>query len=191
MSRFADSIREFKNLRNVAFLGLLVALAVVLSYVASVELGPYIRVGFSNLPNQVAAYLFGPAVGAIFGGVLDVLKWILKPTGPFYPGFTISAIVGGLIYGSFLYKRKPTLLRVFLAQLCVKVFVNVGLNTIWLMQLYDYAVKVILPERVLSNLIMLPIDTAILYGLLKAIDRTIVPMLRNGMNRGNTTKDTK
>lgn len=36
----------------------------------------------------------------IFGGALDVLKYIIKPTGPFFFGFTFDAMLSGIIYGS-------------------------------------------------------------------------------------------
>ncbi len=178
MNRFKESLKEFRELRTVAFTGLMAALAIVLNYVTTINIGPTIKIGFSGLPNQAVAALFGPAAGGIFGGALDVLKWFLRPDGSFFPGFTLSAIAGGVIYGLFLYKRPKTLLRVFLSQLTVKVFVNLFLNTLWLVILYNKAASAILPARALSNLIMLPIDTAIMYFMLKALDRTIVPMLK-------------
>ncbi len=176
--RWKQSIREFKDLRTVVFCGLMAALAVVLGYVASIEIGQYIRIGFSGLPNQVVSYLFGPAIGSIFGGVLDVLKWAIKPTGPYFPGFTLSAFLGGLIYGGFFYKRPISVWRVFLAHLIVTVIVNIGLNTYWLVLLYNRVASVILPARILKNAIMLPIDTFLTYVILKAVDRVIVPQLR-------------
>ena len=172
-SLWIRSLREFKKLNVVAFCGMMCAVAMALNMVASITVGPYIRIGFSGLPNQVVAYLFGPAVGGIFGGALDVIKYILKPEGAFFPGFTISAILGGVIYGAFLYKKKLQIGRVFAAQLLVKVFVNILLNTLWLNMLYGKAFLAILPGRLVSNAVMLPIDTAIMFFMLQAVDRTI------------------
>ena len=153
-SLWIRSLREFKKLNVVAFCGMMCAVAMA-------------------LPNQVVAYLFGPAVGGIFGGALDVIKYILKPEGAFFPGFTISAILGGVIYGALLYKKKVQIGRVFAAQLLVKVFVNILLNTLWLNMLYGKAFLAILPGRLVSNAVMLPIDTAIMFFMLQAVDRTI------------------
>ncbi|MEE3405244.1 MAG: folate family ECF transporter S component [Acutalibacteraceae bacterium] len=172
-SLWIRSLREFKKLNVVAFCGMMCAVAMALNMVASITVGPYIRIGFSGLPNQVVAYLFGPAVGGIFGGALDVIKYILKPEGAFFPGFTISAILGGVIYGALLYKKKLQIGRVFAAQLLVKVFVNILLNTLWLNMLYGKAFLAILPGRLVSNAVMLPIDTAIMFFMLQAVDRTI------------------
>ena len=172
-SLWIRSLREFKKLNVVAFCGMMCAVAMALNMVASITVGPYIRIGFSGLPNQVVAYLFGPAVGGIFGGALDVIKYILKPEGAFFPGFTVSAILGGVIYGALLYKKKVQIGRVFAAQLLVKVFVNILLNTLWLNMLYGKAFLAILPGRLVSNAVMLPIDTAIMFFMLQAVDRTI------------------
>ena len=165
-SLWLQSLGEFKRLNVVVFCGMMCAVAMVLNMTASITLGPYIRIGFSGLPNQVVAYLFGPAVGGIFGASLDVIKYLIKPEGPFFPGFTISAALGGIIYGAVLYRKKISIARVFVSQLIVKVFVNVLLNTLWL-----------------TNAIMLPIDTAIMFILLQAVDRTIKPYFDNHRNR--------
>ena len=179
MKMMKQSLNELKSIRALTCCGMMAALAIALNYVASIDLGQYIRIGFSGLPNQIVAYLFGPVTGAIFGGMLDIIKYLIKPTGPFFPGFTISAALGGLIYGLFLYRKKLSVWRVIGAQFFVKVFVNIGLNTLWLKLLYDKAVLAILPGRILSNAIMLPIDTFIMFIILKMIDRTILSYFRN------------
>ncbi len=173
--RWSRSLAEFKKLNVVVFCGMMCAVAIVLGSVASISIGQYIRIGFSSIPNLVIDYLFGPAIGAIFGGALDIIKYLIKPTGAFFPGFTISAVIGGLIYGWFFYKKKITVQRIFLAQLIVKVFVNLFLNTLWLNMLYGKGFFAILPGRIVSNAVMLPIDTAITYFILLAVKRTIAP----------------
>ena len=70
-----SSLLELKSTRNVVLCGLLAALGIVLGMVASISIGPYIRIGFSGLPNRIVDFLFGPVVGCIFGGALDILKY--------------------------------------------------------------------------------------------------------------------
>ena len=183
-SLWLRSLGEFKRLNVVVFCGMMCALAMVLNMVASISVGPYIRIGFSGLPNQVVAYLFGPAVGGIFGAVLDIIKYLIKPEGAFFPGFTVSAALGGIIYGAFLYRRKLAIARVFAAQLTVKVFVNLLLNTLWLNMLYGKGFMAILPGRVVSNAVMLPIDTAIMFLMLQAVDRTVRKYFDEEKERG-------
>ena len=167
------SLGEFRKLRVITFCGLMAALAIVLNYVASIQIGPYVRIGFSNVPNVIVDFLFGPAVGGIFAGVLDILKLMLKPSGAYFPGFTLSAVLGGLIYGFAFYRKPVSVKRVFLANLIVKVFDNIILNSLWLHIMYGKALAALLPARIVSNAVMLPIDTALFCLILKAADRTV------------------
>lgn len=74
---FTDSAREFKKVRTLTMCGLLAALAFVIKSF-SIQLGPYIEVGFSGIPNEIVDFLFGPMVGAFFSAAMDVFKWIVK-----------------------------------------------------------------------------------------------------------------
>lgn len=182
MHRFSESIvaksfREFASLRTVVMCGLLAALAVILGYMTTINIGPYIKIGFSGIPNRVVDFLFGPVVGGIFGGVLDILKYIIKPDGSFFPGFTFDAMLGGVIYGAFLYKKPVKVWRVAAACFLVKLIVNCGFNTLWISMLYGKAFLVLLPARAVKNAIMWPIDTMILVVILGAVEKSIKPML--------------
>ena len=66
--RWRASLREFRSPRAVAFCGVMCALSIVLGTFATINLGPYLKIGLSGLPNQVVDYLFGPVAGAIFSG---------------------------------------------------------------------------------------------------------------------------
>lgn len=169
ITMYQASLRELSVTRNVVFCGLMAALAIVLGTVASVSIGQYIRIGFSGLPNRMVDFLFGPVVGCLFGGMLDVLKFLIKPTGPFFFGFTLNAMLAGLIYGSILYQKPRSFKRILAAELLVKLFVNCILTTLWLSMLYGDAFIVLLPPRALKNIIMLPIDSIILYFTLNYI----------------------
>ena len=174
---FKDSVKELRNVQVLAVCGVMGALAIVLGYVATIRIGDYIRVGFSFLPNIIIDYLFGPVTGGLFGGAMDIIKYFLNPTGPFFPGFTISAIVGAVIYGMVYYRQKVTLPRIFAAHLLVKLFVNIGLNSIWIVMLYGQGLAAILPGRIVSNAVMLPIDTILTYVVLLFIQKNLKHLL--------------
>jgi len=160
---FESSLREMFVTRNMVLCGLMAALAMVLSMTASIEVGPYIKIGFSGIPNRIVEFLFGPVTGCLFGGAMDVLKYALKPTGPFFFGFTFNVMLAGLIYGSIFYKKPVSIKRIMAAELLVKVIVNCFLNTLWISMLYGKGFFVLLPARLLKNAVMLPIDSMILY----------------------------
>ncbi len=103
----------------------------------------------------------------------------MNPTGPFFPGFTLSAVAGGVIFGLFLYGRKLSLKRLVAAEIFVKIFVNIGMNTVWLNILYHKAILAILPARIISNILQLPVDILVIYMVLQAIEKTMKPAFEN------------
>lgn len=168
---FVSSAKELKVTQNMVICAMMAALAIVLNYTTSISI-PIINsnIGFSGIPNRIVDFLFGPITGCIFGGMMDILKFLVKPTGSFFFGYTLSAILGSFIYGIFLYKRpfKPfkMLLNIITAEILVKLLVNCGLNTLWSSMLYGKAFMVILPSRLLKNLVQIPVDTIILFFVL-------------------------
>lgn len=166
---FTDSYKELKHVRTITISAMLAAIAVVLG-MFSINIGNYIRIGFSSIPNGVTAYLFGPVVGGIFSGALDVLKYIIKPTGAFYPPLTLVTILAGILYGCMYYKRTLTLPRILVTKFIVMLICNVILNTMCLADLYGDAFIVLLPARAIKNLVMWPIDSVIFFAVTKALD---------------------
>lgn len=169
--KFLESLGELKNTRNLVFCGLMAALAVALRFLATIEIGPYIRIGFQTLPNRVVDFMFGPVVGAFFGGVLDIINFVVKPTGAFFPGFTLDAMLSGFIYGCFFYKKPISIKRILIADFLVKLIVYCGFNTLWISMLYGKAYFAILPMRALKNLIMWPIDSAIMFFIFQLVNK--------------------
>ena len=170
---FSDSLHEFTVTKNLVLCGLMAAIAIVLSMVASISIGPYVKIGFSGIPNRILEFLFGPVVGCIFGGALDLLKFMIKPDGPFFFGFTFNVMLAGLIYGCLLYHKPLSIKRIVIAEFLVKLIVNCGLNTLWISTLYGKAFFVLLPMRLLKNVIMLPIDSAIVFFALSLTKQTV------------------
>ena len=70
---FTDSSDELKSVRTLTVMAMLGAIAIILGKF-SIEIGNFIRIGFSSLPNQLVGYLFGPVGGGIFAAALDVIK---------------------------------------------------------------------------------------------------------------------
>jgi ECF transporter S component (folate family) len=144
-------------------------------------IGNSLKIGFSYLPNEFLYYMFGPAVGAIFGAAMDILTYILKPTGPFFYGFTLSAILKGLIYGFILYKKPLSLRRIFIANVISLVFITLLLDTYWLTLLYGKAFLIFLSER-LVKIVLLPVETILLYLLIKGVEASGVVRLFRSKN---------
>ena len=169
---FLSSSQELKKVPVLAVCAMFAALALILNSVASINIGPYIKIGFSAIPNQLVDYLFGPVTGSLFAGILDIVKYVMKPDGAFFFGFTFNAMLAAFIYGCFYYKKKLTLRRVLLAKLIVVLVVNDLLSTLWLDMLYGKGFLVLLPARAVKNLIMWPIDSVIFFALTRLIEQT-------------------
>lgn len=106
---FTDSAKEFRNLKSVVTAALLVAVHTVMAVFLSITVTQSLRISISFLTNVVTGALFGPIVGMLCGGIGDIVQYIIKPTGAYFPGFTISAMLSGFIYGVAYYNRFPRL----------------------------------------------------------------------------------
>ena len=166
---YRDSYRELKKVRTITTAAMFMAVAVVLGYF-TIEAGPYLKIGFVTVVNQFVYFMFGPVVGGFYGGVLDLIKYIIKPTGAFFPGFTFNAILAGIIYGTFLYQRPLTFKRTLAVHLIVIMVCNVFLNTVWLSMMSGKGILALIPMRIVKNIIMWPIDTAIFYLIAKKME---------------------
>lgn len=180
---FTSSYQELKQARTITACAMFMAIAVVLRYF-SLEVGNYIRISFSSVAAQFVYYLFGPVVGGMFGGAMDLLKYLIKPTGGFFPGFTIGAMIAGVLYGAVFYKRPLTLRRVLAAELLVAVVCNMLLGTLWLSMLYGKGFFVLLPMRIVKNLVMWPINSVMFYTLARTMEISgVFRLIRAGGSR--------
>ncbi len=161
--------QEVKKLRSLAGAGVLSAAGVVLKFL-TLPVGDFLKIGFAFLATALTGYLYGPLVAGMSAVVVDLLGYLVKPTGAYFAGFTLSAFVNGLIYGCWLWKRQVKLWRVLCACATSTLLVSFVLNPLWLHMLYGEAFMGILAARVATNLVLLPINTAMLYMLLKVVE---------------------
>ena len=166
---FGSSSRELKSVRTITVCAMLAAAAIILVNFR-IELTNTQRIGFSGIPNQLVAYLFGPAVSCLFAGALDIIKYLIKPVGAFFPGLTLVTMLAGLIYGFFFYKKPLKLTRVLAAHFLVCLVCNVILNTLCLSILYGQAFMILLPPRVIQNIVKWPIDSFIFFNVAKMLE---------------------
>lgn len=103
---------EFKNIRVLAFAGMVTALAIILESFPIYLLGQSLKIYFSFVVVSLGCACYGPLVGMGVGAVIDTLGFLLSSYGePYFPGYLITAMLSGLIYGVMLYQRKPTIPR--------------------------------------------------------------------------------
>lgn len=119
-----------KSVQTLAVCGMLIALDVVLTRFLSVNTWN-LRIGFSFLAVALAAYWYGPVGGGLVHGLSDLLGALLFPIGAYFPGYTLSAALIGVIYGVCFHRRErflPIVAGVLLSQgVC-----SVLLNSLWI-----------------------------------------------------------
>lgn len=137
--------------RMIIYLGILIAIGIVLTRFLSIPT-PFVRIGIGFLPTVIAGILFGPFYAALMAVIKDILGTLFFSSTGFFPGFTLSAMISGLVYGGFLYNRPRSFWRVATVTLIEKVFVSLLLNTYWLYLITGKGFLILLPTRILNSI---------------------------------------
>ena len=165
---------------------MLIALGVVLS-ILIIPLSNITEITLTGLPIAVGGFLFGPWMGFIIGALIDVCGFLAAPRGPFFPGFTLSTALIGMIYGLFLYcgiwekksqrqsllrdGNKGLALRVVLAHLVKTVSISFLLNCYWLSVFYGINFKAVFLGSILKEAINFPIEAFLIYSVIQIVKR--------------------
>ncbi|MDO5603425.1 MAG: folate family ECF transporter S component, partial [Oscillospiraceae bacterium] len=164
MSKIRDQLRDsaaqLKSPRALALTALFIALNIAMDALnLRIQLTPDLRIGFGFLTSAMVGMLFGPVVAMTAGAATDILGWLVNTGGgAYFPGFTLTAILAGLIWGLFLYQRPLKWWRCLGAKLVINVFLNIFLNSVWMHIYYGKAMIVAdLPLRIGKNLLLLPV----------------------------------
>ena len=155
------------SVKTMTAVALFVALEVVLSRWLSIQTES-LKIGFAFVPLAMCAMLYGPVWGAVAGGLADFIGAILFPIGPYFPGFTLTNALIGLVFGLFL--RRRTSGPVGIMPICASVIINnlllsLMLNTLWISVLYGSPFLQLLPTRLLQNAVMIPVEMVVLIAL--------------------------
>jgi ECF transporter S component (folate family) len=158
---------------QLVIMGFMIALSVVLSKLISINIS-FLRIGFGFPPIAILAIMYGPVWAGIGYTLADLIGAFLFPTGPFNPGFTLSAALTGIIFGLVLYKKEVTFVRALIASALVALIVNLLINTYWLTFILGKGYTVLLASRAVKELVSIPVMAI----LIVAMDRTVVRAFR-------------
>ena len=160
-------------IRTVVFTALLIAIEVVLNRFFSIS-NSFLKIGFSFVPITVAAVMFGPITAAVVAGSGDFIGAILYPIGPYFPGFTFTAILMGFVWGVFLRKWKSDggfrtyLTAVLLPSLINNLILGLILNTAWITVVYGKKTFFgYLVSRIPQQIILTVVECALLPFIIK------------------------
>ncbi|ONI44009.1 hypothetical protein AN641_08485 [Candidatus Epulonipiscioides gigas] len=153
--------------KQLVIMSILISMHVILSRTLAIHIGDIIRISLAFLITAIMATYFNLAWTIIACGVADFLAAILFPTGTFFPGFTISAMIDGFIYSIFLYRKQFSWWRIIIIKVLSLIIITMGLNSYWLSLLIGKSYIVLVIPRITEGLIMLPIEIILLGVLLK------------------------
>ncbi|MEE0969126.1 MAG: folate family ECF transporter S component [Clostridia bacterium] len=148
---------EFRNVRSLVMAALLSAAAIVIEYFQVPIIPGVLEVSFSCVAISLCSFLTGPVVAIPCGIIVDTVGAIIKGYSFFF-GYTLSAVLGAVIYALFLYRSRLSFSRIVFARATVNIFVNVLLGSVWRLSMsggeYGYYVAISL----IKNLLMLPLE---------------------------------
>ena len=160
------------KLKKIILSAMLLAIFIILNRFISIKTEVLV-ISFTFVPMMMSAVWLGPKYSTIIALLGDLLGAILFPFGPYFPGFTVSSAISGLIYGLFLYPKKEEfstkqfIIRLILSSLLVLGVVNIFITSFWIHMLYGKAYFVIMTSRIVTQVVMLPIQVIVIYGLEK------------------------
>lgn len=174
LKNFVESAKNLSKTRSLAFTGMLIAMYAILGSI-KIPLAMDNRITLTFAATSVAGIILGPVPAMIVGGAGDILAYMLNSGGgAYFFGFTISAALGGLVYGVCLYKRKRerSLWWIIVAVCIITFFINIILNTCWLSIMYSKAYSVFAVARILKNFAAAPVHIVVIFALYMLIERT-------------------
>ena len=104
---FRRSAAELKDIRCLAVTAMLIALDLVLKFFLNFNITDDLKISFAFVAIASIGMLYGPTVGGLACVVTDIVGYFIKPSGSFSPLFTLVEVMGGVLYGLFLYGFSP------------------------------------------------------------------------------------
>lgn len=157
-------IKELSKPGNLAVIAMLAAANVVISSMLSVHTET-IKLSFSFLAVAFAAYFFGPVAAAFVGGIGDIVSALAFPVGPYFPGFTLTAVLMGICFGLFLYS-KTNIVKISISVLLNELLGSLLMNTFWISFLYKAPFKALFISRLTTQILpMIAVEVLTLWLL--------------------------
>ena len=96
------------SVTNLTRAGILISMSLVLNLIFMVYIPiagiNSIKFTLSSAITMITGIVCGPLMGFLSGAIVDILTCIIRPAGPYFPGFTIAAGLTGMMAG-LIYKH--------------------------------------------------------------------------------------
>ena len=169
--------------KRILLCALFIASTIVLGRILSIRTN-IITIGFSFVPIMLGAIILGPKYSTFIATISDIIGALLFPTGSYFFGFTITAFFTGLTYGLLLYRKdfkvdKSFIIRLIISTIIVTGILNGVLNTIWIIIINKNASNIIIPIRILKQLVMAPIKVITIISLCKMLEERLKKLIND------------
>lgn len=124
-------------------------------------------ISFGFIAIAFAAAFLGTPYAAIVAGMGDLIGSLLFPFGAYFPGFTLTNCIYGIILAEFIYKN-ATPLKILICVILNKITCSLILNTLWISLMYRGGVDAffaVLVPRLVGTAIIAVIEFVVLLLL--------------------------
>lgn len=156
-----SSAEKLKSIHYIALMAAFIAMKIIVGNIY-IPVAQNLRIGINFVLVAVEASILGPVAGMVSAAVTDLLGFALFPSGPFFAGYTLTAVCGSFIYAMLFYRKRITVLRITIAKVLNNYLVNVLLGSLWSAILYDKAFVVYAATSLIKNTLLLPFEIALL-----------------------------
>lgn len=154
-------------------LALLTAMQVVFARFLVIPIGATMRFSLSFIPVVIAARRFGVLGSVSVYALGDLIGAVAFPAlGAYFPGYTLTAAVSGLIFGLFL-RKKTTPVNVISSVVLSQVCCSLLLNTMWISIQYGSEFFPLLASRSLQCLVVGALQIIFMVLFLEKICKAI------------------
>ena len=182
--KISESAKSLKNTRVMCAMAVLTALYVAL-YAVKIQITPQLRISFSFIPLALVGWLFGPIPAKLAGAVSDIIGALLFPSGAYFPGFTVTSMLSGFIYGACLYRSERYAISITISKILVNMLLHVLLNSYWLSLITGKGYAVYIVSHFSKNILALPVEVVLLVLIISFLHKNgIDKMYKSNSKKG-------
>ena len=192
------------RVQNLALMAVLVAMQIILSRFAGIQINEGLRVSFESIPIILAGFWLGPISGMLVAAVADILGTIISGYGVYFPLLTVGpmllAAITGIgarllpVDGNWEKRHAVVYFTVVIAAECITSL----LYGTWALTLYYSIIvgkqmpfAVLFAARVPTKLVTMAVDAFLSFVIYRAVYRPIVrKMLHRDANTGESREGT-
>lgn len=173
LSIFVESAKSLKSIKSLTTIAILLSMVMVCKFIPIPSGFGSLGITFGFLFLATACMIYGPTPALMIGFLSDIIGFLIKPDGLFFPGYTLNAMLACFTYGMCFYKTHVTFTKVLISRTIVNIFINGILGALWVKIINDYTWTQFMTNMLLTSIpknvaYLLP-QSIILFIILKAL----------------------